>query len=56
MFKLCGGLRGDAFVAAQEVGFHIVCEIINGRPRGVDTLISHTRGMVFLLTDHEFKE
>ena len=36
--KVCDGLRGDAFVAAQEV---------DGRARGIDTLIQHVRGMVF---------
>ena len=46
----------DAFVAAQEVGFDDVCEIVDGRPRGIDTLIQHVRGMVVLLTEHEFKE
>ena len=50
------GLRGDAFVAAQEAGFDSLCEIIDGRPRGIDTLINHMRGMVFTLTEHEFKE
>ena len=42
------GLRGDAFVVAQEVGFDNLCEIIDGTPRGIDTLINHMRGMVFL--------
>ena len=47
MSKVCDGLRGDAFVAAQEVGLDNVCEIMGGRPSGIDTLISHMRGMVF---------
>ena len=45
--KVCDGLRGDAFVAAQEVGFDNLCEIIDGRPCGIDSLINHMRGMVF---------
>ena len=32
MSKVCVGLRGDAFVAAQEVGFDNPCEVIDGRP------------------------
>ena len=47
--KVCDGLRGDAFVAAQEVGFDSLCEIVEGRPCGIDTLIQHVRGMVFTL-------
>ena len=44
MSKVCDGLRGDAFVAAQEVGFDNLCEIVDGRPRGIDTLIQpHAR-------------
>ena len=27
--KVCDGLRGDASVAAQEVGFDVLCEIVN---------------------------
>ena len=38
--KICDGLRGDAFVAAQEVGFDNLCEIVDVRPRGIDTLIN----------------
>ena len=56
MSKVCDGLRGDAFVAAQEVGFDYLCEIVDGIPRGIDTLIQHMRGMVFPLTEHESKE
>ena len=44
------------FVAAQEVGFDSSCEIVDGRPRGIDTLIQHMRGMGFPLTEHESKE
>ena len=40
MSKACDGLRGDAFVAAQEVGFDNLCEIIGERPCGIDTLIN----------------
>ena len=47
MSKVCDGLRGDAFVAAQEVGIDNLCEIIDGRPSGINTLISHMREMVF---------
>ena len=47
MSKVCDGLRGDAFVAAQEVGFDNLCEIVDGRPRGIDTLILYFRGMFF---------
>ena len=56
MSKVCDGLSGDAFVAPQEVGFDNLCEIVDGRPRGIETLIQHMRGMVFLLTEHETKE
>ena len=56
MSKVCDGLRGDAFVAAREVGFENLCEIIDGRPFGIDTLINHLRRMVFPLTEHESKE
>ena len=31
MSKVCDGLRGDALVAAQEVGFDYTCEIVDGR-------------------------
>ena len=47
MSKVCDGLRGDAFVAAQEVGFGNLCDIVDGRPRGIVTLIQLMRGMVF---------
>ena len=56
MSKVCDGLRGDAFVAAQEVCFDNLCEIVDGRPCGIDTLIQHMRGMVFPVTEHESKE
>ena len=56
MSKVCDGLRGDAFVAAPEVGFDNLCEIIDGRPCGIDTLIIHMRGTVFPLTERESKE
>ena len=45
--KACDGVRGEAFVAAQEVGFDNLCEIVDGRPRGIDTLIQNMCGMVF---------
>ena len=56
MSKVCDGLRGDAFVAAQEVGFDDLCEIIDGRPSGIEALISHMRETVFPSTEHESKE
>ena len=56
MSKVWDGLRGDALVAAREVGFDNLCEIADGRPRGIDTLIHHTRGTVFPLIEHESKE
>ena len=31
MATVCDGLRGDAFVAAQEVGFDNLCEIVEDR-------------------------
>ena len=54
--KVCDGLRGNAFVAAHEVGFDSLCEIVNGTSRGIDTHIRHMREMVFPLTEHEPKE
>ena len=56
MSKVCDGLHGDAFVAAQEVGFDNLCEMVGGRPRGVDTLIHHMRGMVSPFTEPESKD
>ena len=56
MSKVCDGLRGDAFVAAHEVGFDNLREIVEGIPQGIDTLIQHLRGMVFHLTKHESKK
>ena len=56
MSSVCDGLRGDAVAAAQEVGFDNLCKIVDGRPRGVDTLIQHMRGMVSALIEHESKE
>ena len=56
MSKVCDGLRGDACVAVQEVGFDNLCEIVDGKPQGFDTLIQHMRGMVFPLTEHKSKE
>ena len=56
MSEVRDGLRGDAFVAAQEVGFDNLCDIVDGIPQGIDTLIQHVRGMVFPLTEHESKE
>ena len=56
MSKVCDGLRGDAFVAAQEVGFDNLCAIVDGIPQSIDALIQHMRGIVFPLTEHESKE
>ena len=56
MSKVCDEPRGDAFVAAQEVGFDNLCEIVDGISRGIETLIQHMRGMVFPKTEHESKE
>ena len=56
MSKVCDGLRRDALVAAQEVGFDNLCVIVDGRQRGFDTLTHHMRGVVFPLTEHESKE
>ena len=47
MSKVCDGLRGDAIDAAQEVGFDNLCEIVDGRQRGIDT--QHMRGMGYSL-------
>ena len=47
MSKVCDGLRGDAFVAAHDVGFDNLCEIVDGRPCAIDTLIQHMRGTFF---------
>ena len=47
MSKVCDAVRGDIFVAAQEVGFDNLVEIIDGRPCGIDTLINHVWEMVF---------
>ena len=49
MSMVCDGLRGDAFVAAQEVGLDTLCEIIDGRSSGINTLSSHIGGMGFSL-------
>ena len=53
MTKVFDGQRGDAVVAAQEVGFDNLFEIVDGGPRGIETLIQHMRGMVFPWTEHE---
>ena len=41
MSKVCDGLRADACVAAREVGFDNLREIVDGTPRVFDTLIQH---------------
>ena len=55
MSKVCGRLGGDASVVAQEAGFHNLCEIIDGRPRGIEALISQMRETVFPSTEYESK-
>ena len=52
MSKVCDGLRGDAL----EVGFDYLREVIDGRPSGINTLISHIREQVFPLTEQGPKE
>ena len=56
MSKVCDGLRGDAFVAAQEVGSDHLREIIDGRQSGINKLINRMREMALPLTEHESKE
>ena len=51
MSKVCDGLRGDAFGAVDNL-----CEIVDGTPRGIDTLINHMREIVIPFTEHESKE
>ena len=50
------GKSGDAFVAAQEIGFDNLCEIVDARPRGIDTLIQHIQKIILPLIEHESKE
>ena len=35
--EVCDGFRRDAFVAAQEVGYHFCCEFVEGFLRNIDT-------------------
>ena len=56
MSKVCDGLRGDAFVAVQEVGMDNLCQVIDGRPSGMNTLINQKTRNGFPLTEHESKE
>ena len=53
MNRVCAGLRGDAIIAAQETDFDNLCEIIDGRPCGVEELISHMRETIFSSTEYE---
>ena len=53
MSKVSDGLRGDALVAAQEVDFDSLCEIVVVTPRGIGTLVNHMREVVFPSTEHE---
>ena len=43
MSKVCDRMRRDAFVAAREVGFDSLCEIVDGRPRSIDTVIQYVQ-------------
>ena len=49
--KIIEGLRGDAFVVAQELGLREL-----SHDDGIDSLIKAMRAMVFPLTTHEAKE
>ena len=53
-----GDLHVEAMsrVAAQEVGFDNLCEIVDGRLRGIDSLIHHLRRIIFPMMEHESKE
>ena len=48
MSEVCDGLRGDAVIAAQEAGFDNLCEMFDGRQRGIQSLISDTCEKRFL--------
>ena len=49
--KIVEGLRGDAFVVAQEVGLGELAST-----DGIDTFVASMFAMVFPLTTHEAKE
>ena len=53
MSTVCGRLRGDAIIAAQEAGFDNLCEIVDERPCGIEALISHMLETVFPSTEYE---
>ena len=53
MSNVCAGLRGDAIIAAQEAGFDNLREITDGRPSGIEALISHMRETIFPPTEYE---
>ena len=53
MSKVCDGLRGHAFIAAQEDGFYNLCEIIEERPRGIEEPSSHMREHGFHSSQYE---
>ena len=55
MSEVCGRLRGDAIIAAQEVGFDNLRETIDGRPYCIETLISHMRETVFPSIEYELE-
>ena len=40
----------------EKLAFVNLREIVDGTPRGIDTLINHMRGMLFSFTEHESKE
>ena len=55
MSKVCDELRGDAVIAAQEAGFDNLREIIDGRPCGIEALISDMRETIFPSTEYELE-
>ena len=59
MSKVYDGLRGDAFVKAQEVGLDRLWQSgdeDNGIPAGVDLPVKAMKTSVFPLTTREAKE
>ena len=52
--KVVEGLRGDAFIVAQEVGLDTLWqEVTMDRPSGMELLIQAMKTSVFPLTTHE---
>ena len=59
MSRIIDGLRGDAFVIAQEVGLEDLWQrgdAMAGITPGVDVLVTAMKTSVFPLTTHEAKE